>query len=151
MLIVQRRPARADVSRRTHARIVRILVRRDVQHRWVVVKHRFSAVAVVHVVVDDQDALDSVPNLGVARGDGDVSQRARPHAVIGHSVMSRRPNRRQPIAGCSFEHPVDRADDTASRQQRDRRPSGPTYVSASRSVVRGVVLTRRGESRSSAV
>ena len=62
--------------------IERVLERAHHQHALVVLEDVLGAVAVVHVEVDDRDALEAVRFERVRRGDGDVVEEAEAHGAI---------------------------------------------------------------------
>ena len=64
-----------DLVRLARARVERRLVRGDVEHRGVVPEHRLRPVAVVHVPINDEDALPHRHQS--SRRHGDVVQQAR--------------------------------------------------------------------------
>ncbi len=78
----------ADLLRRAGSGIEGKLVSRDVQHARLVVEHRLRSVAVVHVDVDDGNALETA---GEHRGgrDGDVVEEAEAHRPIRFGVVPR--------------------------------------------------------------
>ncbi len=71
---------------------------RDEEDAVVVPEDRLRAVAVMHVPVDDRDALEPELALGDARRDGDVVEDAEAHRAAGERVMAGRPHEREPSA-----------------------------------------------------
>ena len=69
----------AALRSRAAAGIERHLVRRGVEHARVAPENMLRAVAVVHVEIDDGDALDAMNGLSVARGDRRVVEEAKAH------------------------------------------------------------------------
>ena len=74
------------------ARVVRELVRREVEHARVVVEDVLRAVAVMDVDVDDGDALDSRLFERARDGDGDVVEEAEAHRAVRRRVVPGRAN-----------------------------------------------------------
>ena len=117
-----------------------VLVRRDEQHRLVVVKDVLCPVAVVHVKVDDGDPLDDVGVLPqqIPRRERRVVHQAEPHRPRGARVVAGRadegkPGRRRKVVDCLVAGDVRRVaphdlvdhrlDDAGRRQRVDiRRP-----------------------------
>jgi hypothetical protein len=66
---------------------------RHVRHTWVGVEDLLRAIAVVRVVVDDQDALAAVGERG--GGDGHVVEQAETHRTLGAGVVARRSQRQE--------------------------------------------------------
>ena len=69
-------------------------MRRHVEHARFVVEHRLRPVAVVHVDVDDGDALETAGEHR-GRSDGDVVEEAEAHRSIGLGVMPRWTHQRE--------------------------------------------------------
>ena len=81
--------ARADLVGGARAWIKRKLVRRDVEHSRILVEDRLRPVAVVHVDIDNGDALEaSGEHRG--RGDGNIVEKAEAHRAIRFGVVTRR-------------------------------------------------------------
>ena len=78
------------------ARPERPLMKRDGQHARVVAKQRLGPVAVVHVEVDDRDALETELALRVASRDGGVAEDAEPHRRALERVMAGRAHESEP-------------------------------------------------------
>ena len=72
--------ADADFVGRAGARVVRKLVRRDVQHVGIALEDVLRAVAVVHVVVDDRDALRRRASRACAAATATLLNRQKPIA-----------------------------------------------------------------------
>ena len=107
----------ALVGGSTGARVERPLVQRDEQDRRVVLDDVLSPVPVVHVPVDDRNALDPEVLLRPTCGDRDRVEQAEAHRTIALGVVTWRP--RQGEAASSR-----RLDRRACGEQRglERRP-----------------------------
>ena len=80
--------AAAGVVGEAGARVLRPLVRRGVEDVRLLVEDGLGAVAVVHVPVEDGDALaGGVQHRG---GDGDVVDEAEAHGAVARGVMAGR-------------------------------------------------------------
>ena len=111
-------------ARAAGAGIERPLVQRHREDRVVAAEDRVGAVAVVHVPVDDRDALESERVLGVASGDRDVAEEAEAHRAVGERVVARRPDEREPADR-------GRLGRAARREQSGLPDVGPAIVSPS--------------------
>ena len=108
--------ARAGVFRRAaRARVKRILVRGKIKYRRILVSHHLRPVAVVHVPIDDHDALDAVFFPRVTRGDGCVAEKTKSLGRLGHGVVSGRTHRGEGISRAPVHHGVDRGERGADR------------------------------------
>ena len=78
----------ADVERpaRLPHRIVVLLVHREGEDARIGLEDERGAVAVMHVQIDDGDALDAV-RLQDADRDGDIVERTEPFAVVREGVV----------------------------------------------------------------
>ena len=91
---------------------------RHVEHLRIVLEDVLRAVAVMHVVVDDGDAVGA-ERAGVRGGDGDVVVEAEAHRAVALGVMAGRPHQRERAACAAAHHPLDGVDRGAGREQRD--------------------------------
>src|SRR5690606_19367160 len=85
-----------------------MLVDAEVEDAAVLVENVLGAVAVVHVPVDDGDALQSVDGAGVTGRDGDIVEDAETHAPVGGGVVSGRADCTEGVAVFPGDHGVDR-------------------------------------------
>ena len=99
--------------------IERVLVRRDVEHAAVVPERVLRAVAVVHVEVDDRDALEAVRRARVCRRDGDVVEQAEAHRLHRRRVMAGRPHEAVRRCHVAAHHGIDRVQRAADDVRRD--------------------------------
>ncbi len=108
---------------RIHARVrvERVLERRDHQHPRIAREDVFGAVAVVHVEVDDGDALDAVDGERVRGADRDVVEQAEAHRAVALGVVTRRADRAEGAAALAARDQVGREDQRARRMQRGRQ------------------------------
>src|SRR5262249_25136446 len=107
--VVTTTPPLSRFSAGTGTRIPWILMHRKVEDRRIVVEDALRAVTVMHVPVEDRDALDVfVSLLGVARRHGDIVENTKTHGPIRRGVMSRRPHRDKGIPGSAFDYQIDR-------------------------------------------
>ena len=72
----------------------------------------------VHVEIEDGDAVQPVDVQGVRGGARDVVVEAEPHGAVALGVMSRRPHTAEGIVGLAAEHQVDRPNRGAGRPFR---------------------------------
>ena len=80
---------------RAASRVERALVRRRVQELRVVVEDRLGPVAVVHVPVDDRDALREAGPAQCDRGDRDVVEQAETRGATCRCVVAGRARHRE--------------------------------------------------------
>ena len=73
----------------------------------------------VHVPVDDRDALEPAGLTGVVSSDRRVAEDAEAHPRVGDRVMAGRPDERVAVRDGAIEHGVDRRDRAARRAERD--------------------------------
>jgi len=59
---------------------------------WVALDESLSPVPVVHVPIDNEDAIDSVASSGVAGRERRVSEKAKPHRAVPHGMVARWPD-----------------------------------------------------------
>ena len=97
---------------------------RHEQDRVVARDDVLGAVAVVHVPVDDRDALQAELRLGPARGDRHVVEQAEAHRPLALGVVARRPREGEPAAADGFDR-------RAGREQRGLVGVSVHIVSAS--------------------
>ena len=98
-------------------RIERVLEDRGHQHLLIALEDVLRAVAVVHVEVDDRDALEAVRVERVARGNRYVIEDAESHRPRAAGVMSRRPHRAEGGIVLSCQHEVGSEDRGAGGAQ----------------------------------
>ena len=89
------------------AGIERHLVGRAVEHARIVPEDVLRAVAVVHVPVDDGDALGAMRLLRMAGGDGGVVEQAEAHGRRLLGMVAGRARRHEDVVGAAGEHVVD--------------------------------------------
>jgi len=105
-----------DVPGGAGTRVVRILVRRDEEHRGIVVKAPLRAVAVMHVEVDDRHARQAT-RASVRGRDGDVVEEAEAHRARAFGVVSWwTDDRTRASTGPGVEHVLDRGHRRAGGQ-----------------------------------
>jgi hypothetical protein len=79
-----------------------------------VLDQRLRPIAVVDVPIDDEDAIQTMPQPGVVGSDGDVSEETEPHRASAERVMPGRANRTKascrPTIGCHVHGVQDAAD-----------------------------------------
>jgi hypothetical protein len=64
------------------------LVHRDEVDPRVALDERLRPVAVVHIPVDDQDALEAMTLAGIVGRDGNVAEQAEPHRLITERMVA---------------------------------------------------------------
>ena len=99
-------------------RVQRILERGDHQHARVALEDVFGAVAVMHVEVDDGDALQSMRGQRVRGADGDVVEDAESHRAPPLRMMAGRAHRAERGPAFAAHHEVDPMHDGAGRVAR---------------------------------
>ena len=72
---------------------MRILVRAEKENGRIIFKRVLGSVAVMHVPIHDQHALETVTRLKIARGNGHVIQETKSHGSIDFRVMPGRTHR----------------------------------------------------------
>ena len=105
-------------------RVVAILVQRHRQHVVAVVENRLGPVAVMHVPVDDGDALGQPCGLHGFDGDGDIGQQAETVGPVGQAVVPRRTRQGIGVADVALQHVGQRRLGQPGRQRRDLEPAG---------------------------
>src|SRR5439155_5211131 len=98
---------RTAVGRRTGARVPGPLVHGDEVHAGLALDERLRAVAMVHVPVDDENALETVLDTRVVRRDGDVADEAEAHRAIAEGVVTGRPDGTERALGAAVHGHVD--------------------------------------------
>ena len=91
----------------------------DGEHARVAVEGGLGAVAVVHVPVDDRDALHAVHGEAVVDGDRDVAEDAEAAAHRRLGVVAGRAHERVAVVELAGDHRVGADEHAAGRQQRD--------------------------------
>ena len=110
--------ARAGFVAHASAGIPRRLVRAKEQDGRVLVEDILRAVAVMHVPVHDQDALQAVALDRVARPDRDIVEDAESHALYRTRVVAGRTQRAEGLLDGSGQHRVDGRADRADGHAR---------------------------------
>ena len=87
------------------------------QHARIARKRSFRAVAVMHVEIDDRDALQAVHFQRMARRDGDIVEKAEAHRPRRLGVMPRRTHAAKRVVVAARDHGVRRGDGRARRPQ----------------------------------
>ena len=91
--------------------------------RFLIVKHVLSAVAMMHIPIDDEDSFATCGKR--CGGDGNVVEEAETHAASPSRVVPGRSNRYEPDRSFAVLEGLDRgqarADRKASRRRRARR------------------------------
>ena len=78
----------------------------------------FGAVAVVHVKVDDGDALQAVTRHGVLGGNRHVVEEAETHGLVAAGMVAGRAHGAEGVFQFSGQHGIDRLDGCTGCQQR---------------------------------
>src|SRR5688500_14419138 len=78
----------------------------------------------MHVIIYNENTLDLMYLLGIARGNGDITEQAEAHRAVWHGVMPRRANCRQPVIGFARDDSAHGIHNAACRKQRDFVGSG---------------------------
>ncbi len=99
-------------------RIERMLEKAAHQHARIARKRSFRAVAVMHVEIDDRDALQAVHFQRMTRRDGDIVEEAEAHRPRRLGVMPRRTHAAKRVVVAARDHGVRRGDRRARRPQR---------------------------------
>src|SRR5664279_2314500 len=87
----------------------------------------FGAVAVVHVEVDDGDALQAAYVERVARRDADVVEEAKAHRLVARGVMAGGPHRAERVLGAAVEDRIGRGNGGAGGAHDGGPGTGPGY------------------------
>ena len=69
-----------------------LLMKRQGEDRWIFPKDLLRAISGMNIPVDDQNALDVHPVLGIPRGDGHIVEHTESHGPQAVGVMSWRPH-----------------------------------------------------------
>ena len=85
--------SKLNENRRKHIDLARELVQRYVKYRWIRVENLLRPISVMHVEIDDRDAL-AAAGSSVRCCHGHVVQQAESHRSVGARVMTRRTNQR---------------------------------------------------------
>ena len=132
-----------DLRRRASARIPRMLMRVEEQDRTIVPEDFLGAVAVMHIPIDDQHALDPVIPPRVPRANRDVVEHAEAHSAIRGRVMSRRAHGAKRALCFSAHDCVNRRHHRTRRGQRGAKRSREISVSPVLSVRRPAAISVR--------
>ena len=104
--------------------VPRPLVHRDEVNVRLILDQRLSAVAMMDIPVDDENALQSMFLARVVRGDGDVAEQAESHRAIVDSMMTGRPDGAKAARMHATDCEVDRGQHApGSRRRRLPRPT----------------------------
>ena len=95
------------------ARIVGELVRAEEEHTRIVIEDVLGAVAVVHVEVHDQHALNTMLLLCPARGDRHIGKYTEAHPVVDQRMMAGWADQRQAVFRLPPHHGVDQVEQAA--------------------------------------
>ena len=101
-------PLVALLLARAGAGIKRHLVGGAIEHGLVVPENILRAVAVMHVPIDDGDALGPVLLLRMAGGDGDCVEKAEAHRRFALGMMTRRAGGDKGVVGGPLKHRIHR-------------------------------------------
>ena len=112
----------AALRARAGAGIKRHFVGRAIHHARIRPEDFLAAVAVVHVEIDDGDALGAVLRLRVAGGDGGVVEETKAHGGRGLGVMAGRAHGDEGVTRVAAHHLIDGVRGAARRAQ-DRLPA----------------------------
>ena len=88
-------------------------MRAEEEHTWVVVEDVLGAVAVVHVEVYDQHALNTMLSLCPTRGYRHIGKYTEPHPVMDQRVMAGWADERQAVFRLPPHHSVDQVKQAA--------------------------------------
>ena len=83
------------------------------QHARIVGEHSLRTVSVMHVEVDDRQALDAMHGHGMCRTDRNIVEEAETHRLVRQRMMPRRPNTTEGRRGFPAHHRIDGANDCA--------------------------------------
>ncbi len=103
---------------RAGAGIERHLMGRGVHDAAIAPEDVLRAIAVVHVEIDDGDALEPMRGLGVARGDRGVVEETKTHRRRRFGVVSGRPRRDEGVVDAPARHFVHGVNRPARRAKR---------------------------------
>src|SRR5262249_26827612 len=81
------RLAIALLCRTARARIPRVLMDIEEQHRTIAPEDFLGAISMMYVPVRDEDSVDAVTPDGVARPDGDVVEDTETHSAVGGRMV----------------------------------------------------------------
>ena len=100
-------------------------MRREEADAFAVVKDVLSAIPVVHVPIDDEDAIEVMPGQGMCRGDGHIVEQAEPHRGILEGMMPRRTSQDERSRHSSRQNRIGGGNRRTGRFRRDleRPPS----------------------------
>jgi hypothetical protein len=75
-------------------------VNAEEEHRGIREEDVLRAIAVVNIPIDDEDAFQTMDRAGVRRGQSDVVEQAKAHAMGGRGMMAGGPHQaqRRPVA-----------------------------------------------------
>ncbi len=101
------------------------------QHARIIPEDVLRAIAVMHIPIDDGDALRAVGALGMARGDGNIVEKTEAHGPVLLGMVAGWSHGDKGILGLAAHHGIHRAHRTAERAQHASREPGEAVVSAS--------------------
>ena len=107
----------ADLEQPAVRRVEAVLVQRDGEHRRVVEEDRLGPVAVVHVPVEDRDALDAAVALRPAGGDRGVVEQAEAHRGLALAMVPRRAQQGERVVDLLLQHGLGRREQAAGGEQ----------------------------------
>ena len=123
-----------------------VLVQRDGQHGRVVEEDRLRPVAVVHVPVEDRDALHAALALRPARRHAVLLKRQKPIGGLALGVVAGRPQQRERVVELALQHRL--GGRRAGRPRRAASPrASPGPVQASTPSSTGLGQRGRGAAR----
>ena len=105
------------ILRGARARVVGILVSRDVQHARVVIETVLRAVAVMQVPIHDQDTAQAEPRAQILRAHGHAVEQTEPHRAVAFGVVARRAYQGEAVVHLAFHDRVQHAQQPAAGQQ----------------------------------
>src|SRR5205085_5778824 len=99
--------------------IPRVLMRGEEEDRGVVVENPLRAVAVMHVPINDGDALDlRITRLRITRGDSDRVEETEAHCAFARRMMTGRARGQECVTRLARHDGINRATRAARRMQR---------------------------------
>src|SRR5262249_24559140 len=98
--------SRARFRRRASARVEGILVRAKVEDTGVRFEDVLCAVAVVHVPVDDQNVVEPMLLLEIARQNGDIIEQTKTHGAVGLRMVPWRPYSTEHLRHLAAHHRI---------------------------------------------
>jgi hypothetical protein len=77
------------------------------QHAGIVLEGMLGTIAMMHVPIHDQNALQAITFLSVTRRNGDIIEQAKSHGTLALGMMSRGPQGHKGASGVTFDNLID--------------------------------------------